>query len=178
MLPPDLIITRKLNMTFTRLAATSFILLFFPSISCAESSTFYDNIVEESIYEVWLNPGLSSYHFQTDKNLNNNNYGFGAEYRYSTTKSFTAGQFYNSEYETSNYAAWLWQPVMLGAIRFGALLGAINGYPRANSGNWFPLVLPVASYEYKFVGISLTYVPTIQNTVYGVLSLQLKLKVY
>jgi hypothetical protein len=165
-------------MTFTRLAITSFLLALFSTIASAEPSTFYDNIVEEPVNEVWLNPGLSSYHFQEDRNLNNNNYGFGAEYRYSTTKSVTAGRFYNSEYQTSSYAAWLWQPVMLGPVRFGALLGVINGYPRANNGNWFPLVLPVASYEYKFIGINLTYVPTIQDTVYGALSLQLKLKVY
>ena len=178
MLPPDLVSTRKLNMTFTRLAATSIVLSLFSTISFAEHSTFYDSIEEEPINEVWLNPGLHSYHFQTDRNLNNNNYGLGVEFRYSTTKSFTVGSFYNSEYETSNYAAWIWQPVMLGPVRFGALLGAINGYPRANNGGWFPLILPVASYEYKFVGINLTYIPTIQNTLYGALSLQLKIKVY
>ena len=165
-------------MKFTLFAVTSFFLATLPAITRAETSTFYDKITEEPINEVWLNPGLSSYHFQTDRNLNNNNYGFGAEYRYSTTKSVTAGQFYNSEYETSKYAAWIWQPVTLWPFRFGALLGVINGYPRANNGSWFPLILPVASYEYKFVGISLTYIPTIQDTVYGALSLQLKLKVF
>ena len=47
--------------------------------------------------EVWLNPGFYSYHFESDLNLNNNNLGFGAEYRYATIHSVTAGRFNNSD---------------------------------------------------------------------------------
>ncbi len=178
MLPADLFFTRKLTMTLTRLAVTILILSFIPVASNAEPTTFFDFIDEKPSSELWLNPGLNSYHFQTDRNLNNNNYGFGAEYRYSSISSVNAGRFYNSEYETSTYATWFWQPVKLGPVRFGTMLGFINGYPRVDKGNRFPILLPVVSYEYKFIGVNLTYVPTIQDTLYGALSLQLKLRVY
>lgn len=178
MLPLDLIFTQKLTMTFTRLAAVLLILSSLPLTSSAEPATLYYKIEDEPINEVWLNPGFHSYHFQTDKSLNNNNDGLGVEYRYSTISSVMAGRFNNSEREQSSYVTWLWQPVALGPVRLGAMLGAINGYPRVDKGNWFPIILPVASYEYKFIGVNLTYVPTIQDALYGAISLQLKIKVY
>lgn len=129
------------------------------------------------LHEVWLNPGFYSWHFDRDVGLNGNNNGFGAEYRYSTTQSVMAGRFYNSDRAISNYAVWMWQPLLLGPVRLGALAGAIDGYYHANNGGWFPMAIPVASYEYKNVGINLTVVPTIPDTVYGSFTIQLKLKV-
>jgi len=41
--------------------------------------------------EFWINGGLLSRHFQTDKGLNNQNWGWGGEYRYSTTSAVTLG---------------------------------------------------------------------------------------
>lgn len=137
------------------------------------------NLIEtKPLHEIWLNPGFYSYHFDTGNNLNNDNFGLGAEYRYSTVNSVTAGRFHNSDRQISSYAAWYWQPLALGPVRIGALLGAIDGYPRSANGGWFLMALPVASYEYHNLGINLTLVPTIKDTVYGSLTLQLKLKMY
>lgn len=170
-------------MTNHKMKKISWIIFFFlavaayPASSNASSWESFNLIETKPINEIWLNPGFYSYHFDIYKKLNNNNLGFGAEYRYSTVNSITAGRFYNSDRLISNYAAWYWQPFELGSIRLGALLGAIDGYPRALNGGWFPVIIPVASYEYKNVGINLTVVPTIINTVYGSITLQLKLKV-
>jgi len=128
--------------------------------------------------ELWINTGFYSYHFERDKNLDDNNLGLGLEYRYSTTNSITAGRFHNSDRQISSYAAWIWQPYALGPLRLGALIGAIDGYPKANNGGWFPLALPVASFEYKYVGLSLTVVPSYQDILHGSLSLQLRFKLY
>jgi len=162
--------------------ATGFIIFFlaaavFPASSGADSWGPFNLIEAKPLNEVWLNPGFYSYHFDLDKNLNNNNLGLGAEYRYSTVNSITAGRFHNSDRQISSYVAWYWQPLELSSVRLGALLGAINGYPRAGNGDWFVMAIPVASYEYKSIGINLTVVPTIKDTVYGSLTLQLKLKV-
>ena len=59
-------------------------------------------IENQPLSETWLNAGFYSYHFQRDKNLNDGNPGLGAEYRFSTVASATAGRFYNSDRAYSN----------------------------------------------------------------------------
>src|SRR5512133_3816651 len=82
------------------------------------------------ISELWINPGLYSVHLQRDKGFNDNNIGFGAEYRYSTVSSVTAGVIDNSDRQTSHYLGWYWQPVSLGPVRLGGVAGAMDGYPK------------------------------------------------
>jgi len=137
-----------------------------------------ETIEAKPLDELWLNAGFYSYHFERDKNLDDNDYGLGVEYRYSSINSITAGRFHNSDRQISSYAAWFFQPYRWGNIRLGLLLGVINGYPKANNGDWFPLALPVASFEYKYVGFNFTAVPTYQDILHGSLSLQLKVKIY
>lgn len=165
-------------MTLIKFTALLLLLAAYSTAAAAEVNSYYATIKDAPIDEVWVNPGFYSRHFQLDKNLNDNNLGLGIEYRYSTIYAVTAGRFNNSDRETSSYAAFLAQPIVLGGIRLGAVLGVINGYSRVNHGNWFPLIIPVASYEYKYVGINLTYIPTIQDTIYGAITLQLKFKIY
>ena len=50
-----------------------------------------------TLSETWINVGFYSYHFQRDKGLNDSNPGIGAEYRFSSKSSITAGRFYNSD---------------------------------------------------------------------------------
>lgn len=128
--------------------------------------------------EFWLNGGFISHHFQTDQGLNNQNWGLGGEYRYSTTSAVTLGQFYNSDRQTSHYAGWYWQPLAIDAFRFGAVLGGFDGYPRMRNGGWFVAAIPVISYDYQRVGVNLAVVPTIRDRLYGALSVQLKVKLY
>lgn len=146
-----------------------------PSPARAES---FRQIESAPMDELWLNAGFYSYHFQKDRDLDNNNWGLGFEYRYSTVNSITAGRFHNSDKQMSDYLAWAWQPWALGQVRLGALLGAIDGYPKAFDGAWFPLILPVASVEYERLGLNFTVVPTYKETLHGSITLQLKLKLY
>jgi hypothetical protein len=150
----------------------------YSAVSYADESNTVQLIEAKPLDELWLNAGFYSYHFEKDKNLDDNDIGLGAEYRYSTINSITAGRFHNSDRQISSYAAWFWQPYTWGQIRLGALLGVINGYPQANNGDWFPLALPVASFEYKNLGFNFTAVPTYKDMLHGSLSLQLKLKLF
>jgi hypothetical protein len=154
-----------------------FIISLLPDYCIAGSWGALKIIEVKPLEELWLNPGLYSYHFDTDKNLVSDNWGLGAEYRYSTINTVAIGRFHNSIGENSNYAAWYWQPLVMGSIRLGGLVGIIDGYPNAFDGDWFPMLLPAASYEYKNFGINLTIVPTYKNAVYGSISLQLKLRI-
>ena len=127
--------------------------------------------------EVWINPGFYSFHFDSGKGLNNNNYGLGAEYRFSTVMSATAGRFYNSDRRYSNYAGVYWQPVALGPLRLGAVAGAFDGYPRARNGGWFPAVIPAISYEYQRFGANIAVIPGYKDRLYGAISVQLKFRI-
>ena len=149
-----------------------------PAISAAETSGFISIAASKPVSELWLNPGFYSYHFQKDKGLNNNNFGLGGEYRYSTVSSVTLGIFDNSDRQTSRYIGWYWQPLELGPVRFGAVVGAIDGYPHMLDGGWFIAVIPAASFEYKNVGANLMFVPSYKDRLYGAISLQLKFRVF
>ena len=153
-------------------------LISLPAISIAEPQGFFGIVETKTVSEFWLNPGFYSYHFQTDKDLNNINTGLGGEYRYSTVSAFTIGVFNNSNRETSHYAGWYWQPIRLGALRAGAVFGALDGYPNMQEGGWFLAAIPAASFEYKYFGFNLLIMPSYKDKLYGAISLQLKLRVF
>lgn len=148
--------------------------------SIADADTFgYFSVAESKpLGEFWLNPGFLTYHFQKNLNLNDINPGVGAEYRYSTTVSVTAGRFYNSDRHTSRYVGWYWQPAAIGRFRAGAVVGAFDGYPFVNNGAWFPVLIPVVSIEYRSVGASLAFVPTYQDKLHGAISVQFKVRLF
>lgn len=128
--------------------------------------------------QLWINPGMMSYHFQQDKNFNNGNWGAGLEYRFNTVASLTAGRFYNSDRDYSNYAGVYYQPFAIGPIKVGAVIGGFNGYPTTNNGGWFAAALPAITWEGDLVGANVFVIPTIGDRVHGAISLQLKLKVF
>jgi len=149
-----------------------------PAISAAGTPGFFSIIESKPVSELWLNPGFYSYHFQKDKGLNNSNFGLGGEYRYSTVSSLTLGVFENSDRQTSHYAGWYWQPVGVGPVRVGAVIGVLDGYPNMLNGGWFLACIPAASIEYKNFGANLLFMPSYKDMLYGAISLQLKLRVY
>jgi hypothetical protein len=154
------------------------VLASFSVISAADPTGFFSIVEPKPISELWLNPGFYTYHFQSDQGFNNNNLGFGGEYRYSTTSAIVAGGFHNSDWKTSDYAGWFWRPLAVGPVSLGAVVGGIDGYSRISNGGWFPVALPVASLEYKNIGANMLFVPSYKEQLHGGLSLQLKVKVY
>jgi hypothetical protein len=128
------------------------------------------------IKSVWVNAGMLSYHFDRDRNFQGNNHGFGIEAGLADGNAIFAGNFVNSVDQHSNYFGWAWRPWVLGPARVGAIVGAFDGYPRMRNGGWFPGVLPVASFEYRYVGVNLLLVPKISDKVYGAAVVQFKLR--
>ena len=136
-------------------------------------------VIERKVLdELWLSPGMQSWHYEGDEGFNNNNYGFGAEYRYTTVTSVTVGRFYNSERHWSNFIGAFYQPWAIGPVRLGVVMGAFDGYPNMRNGNWFPAVIPMASYEYGRVGLNVVVIPTYRDKLHGAIAFQLKLKVF
>jgi hypothetical protein len=153
-------------------------LTLFCSYAHAEQSNPFDIVEVKPIHETWLNAGFYSYHLQRDKGLNDSNPGLGAEYRFSTVASVTAGKFYNSDRKYSKYAGVYYQPFAIGPVRLGAVVGGFDGYPKMRNGGWFLAAIPVASFDYKSVGLNLSFVPNYKDRLYGALSFQLKMKVF
>lgn len=135
-------------------------------------------IESRPLSELWINPGLYSLHFERNKGLNNENWGLGVEYRYSTVSAVTAGYIENSDRRTSRYAGWYWQPIAAGPLRLGGVAGAMDGYPNFRDGGWFPVIIPAASLEYRRLGVNVLVIPSYKDRLHGALSVQLKLKVY
>ncbi len=156
----------------------SLALILFGRASWAASYGPVDVIDPVEKSELWLNPGLFSYHFDENKNFNSVNYGFGAEYRFSSVASVTVGTYRNSYYHASTYIGAYWQPIAVGPVNIGIVAGGFNGYANTNNGGWFPAVLPALTVEGSLLGLNLILIPTIPNRVSGSLSLQLKIKVF
>lgn len=138
--------------------------------------------VDVSAVQVWLNPGSFSYHFVRDKNLREDNTGFGAELTLTEEHALGAGSFINSDRRRSRYGAYLWRPLLWKAYNVklyaGIAVGGFDGYPKYRDGGWFPAALPMLTVEGGALGANLFLVPTIANRLSGAVSLQLKLRVW
>ena len=141
-------------------------------------ATHADSTTEESepIDNVWVNLGMYSIHGKEEVKLNNENFGFGVEYKISESQSITAGTFKNSDFEQSRYLGWYWLPLELGPVRLGGIFGVIDGYSKARNGNAFPAILPAISYEGERFGINIYPIPGFSNNLYTAVSLQLKIR--
>lgn len=128
--------------------------------------------------ELWLNAGFYSYHFRRDRGLDDTNPGFGVEYQYSSVAAYTAGVFRNSEHSESRYLGWYYQPLRLGPFRFGAALGAFDGYPNMRSGGWFLAAVPVLTIESDRLGVNIGLIPDYQNRLNGAVTFQLKIRAF
>lgn len=144
----------------------------------AQADDLFTKIDADPRSEVWIDSGFATFHFDSGKDLNGSNVGYGAEYRFSGTMAAAAGHFYNSDRRHSSYAGVIWQPYAIGPLRLGATVAAFNGYPRVRDGRWFPALIPTMTLEYKRVGINIGVIPSLGDRLYGGVSVQLKLKVF
>ena len=138
--------------------------------------------VEKYSPQVWLNPGNFSYHFDRDKDLREDNTGFGAELSLAESHVLAAGSFINSNRQRSHYGAYYWRPLHWQPaginVRAGIAVGAFDGYPNYRNGAWFPAALPMLAIEGDRVGANIFFVPTIKNRLDGAISVQFKLRVW
>ncbi len=152
------------------------------SISSAPTTSYANDFFAVAAHEpkgeLWLNPGMLSYHFDRERSFNSRNFGIGAEYRFSSVASFTIGTYNNSYHESSKYIGAYWQPIQLGVFKFGAVAGGFNGYSKTNDGGWFPAIIPALTYEGDLFGINVLMVPSIPDKVAGSLSVQFKFKAF
>ena len=162
------------------LAALAFVSLSYAGFVRAAEPSSQDR--ESSGVQVWINPGVYSYHFDRNAGYRNDNVGLGAEVMVARDHGFMAGSFINSDRERSRYAAYEWRPlhgtIDKVGVGGGIAFSAFDGYPRYHSGGWFVAPLPVLSFEGRYLGLNLSAVPTIKDRLHGALMFQLKLRVW
>lgn len=132
--------------------------------------------------QLWLNPGIYSQHFDSDKGLRNNNIGFGAEVLLNSDHGLMAGSFINSNRTRTRYAAYQWRPLhwrfSAVDVSAGIAAGAFDGYPNYRNGGWFVVPLPMLAIEGKTFGANISLIPTVANRFDGALAVQVKLRVW
>ena len=139
-------------------------------------------LAEDTYPRVWLNPGFFSYHFDRDKDLREDNWGFGAEVEFSANHVAMAGTFINSNDERSRYIGYQWRPLHWKPkgvdVHVGAILAAMDGYPLYKEGDWFVAALPLLAVQGKRLGANFSIVPTIEDRLDGAFVIQLRLRVW
>lgn len=141
-----------------------------------------DESTQKSWPQVWLNPGVYSHHFDSDKGLRNNNIGFGAEAMLSDNHVLMAGSFVNSNRARTRFAGYQWRPLhwKISGVDVGAgiAISAFDGYPNYRNGAWFVAPLPMLSIEGRYLGANLSLIPTVANRFDGAFAIQVKLRVW
>ena len=132
--------------------------------------------------QVWINPGIYSYHFDRSQNFREDNVGLGAEVLLTPDHGLMMGTYINSDRGRTRYGVYEWRPLHWQPadinVSAAILVGAFDGYPRYRNGGWFLAAMPVLAIEGKRVGVNLSIVPTIKGRLDGAIAIQVKLRVW
>lgn len=135
-------------------------LVFWTAIACLATSMCIGKAKAES--QLWVTPGAVSYHVERTQDngqrWNETNYGLGVEYEVSPQTAVMIGVYRNSLDRWTHYALVQYTPIVFGPVRFGAMVGAVDGY----SSNVDPALAPVATIEGKRFGLNVSFVPKVE----------------
>lgn len=125
---------------------------------------------EGNTNQLWVTSGMWSRHNNEDHyHYRQNNTGLGLAYE--TPKyTFVVGEYDNSIKQHSDYFGVMHTPLKIGPVKIGYFAGLISGYTK--NVKFFPMAAPMATYEYKGIGINFIWVPSV------VAAVQLKIKVW
>ena len=61
-------------------------------------------------------------------------------------------------------------------LKFGAAVGAFDGYPHYRDGGWFPALIPTVAYESRHWGLNVGILPSYKDRLYGAITFQFKVR--
>ena len=152
------------------------------STALASVGAHADEAAERFSPRVWISPSIYSQHFDSSKNLRNNNPGLSVEVALARDHALIGGSYINSNRARTRFGAYEWRPLHWQVVGLnvdaGVALGAFDGYPNYRNGGWFIAPLPVVSVEGRYFGVNLSVIPTIRNRLDGALAVQFKFRVW
>ena len=132
--------------------------------------------------QVWISPGIYSQHFDSSKQLRNDNVGLNVEVVFAKNHALMGGSYINRNRARTTFAAYEWRPWHWNAagleLHAGVALGAFDGYPNYRNGGYFLAPLPLLAIEGRHVGVNLSIIPTIRNRLDGAVAVQFKFRVW
>ncbi len=129
------------------------------ALPTACAAAFLCNSARADDDSLWVTTGLRSWHTnESQMHFRQNNDGIGLSFEMPGDINVVAGTYMNSDNRRSNYFGVMYQPLNLGGVHIGILGGVVGGY---SLGKLTVAVIPMASYEYKWVGINLFWYPGI-----------------
>ena len=132
--------------------------------------------------QVWINPGVYSYHFDRNSDNREDNTGFGIEFQITDDHMLMAGSYINSADTRTHYGLYAWRPLHwdVSSVRFsaGIAIAAFDGYQSYRDGDWFFAPLPLLAVEWKRVGVNFTLVPKVHDSLDAAIAIQLKLRIW
>jgi hypothetical protein len=154
--------------------------LFLSALAACSVAISLEAGAQEFKPQVWVNPGLFSYHFDRDKDYREKNWGVGAEYVFRPNHAAMIGTVINSENHRSRYLGYQWRPLHWQPygvdVHAGVALSVVDGYPTMNNKGWFIAPMPMLAIEGKWLGANVMLLPNMKHG--GAIALQLKLKVW
>jgi hypothetical protein len=161
---------RYARMFFVEKAIVCLILLLSVSTSNADdwpTSVHEKGATSKTGPNLWVNAGMISYHFNREISHRDLNWGYGVQLFLSDSVSVLGGNFINSKYVRSNYAALAWQPLTWHSVRMGFEVGALDGYPNIHNGKYFFAAMPCLSIRNELVGLNIILVPYYGNNMHS-----------
>lgn len=125
--------------------------------------------------ETWFVGTLASYHYNTDKKYNQQNWGVGIEQGLTEHFRIVAGGYRNSNRRDSMYFGAAWAPIQIyGPVRLGVAAMYVGGYETSKDTEVLKGAFPFLTVEFKDWGINVPVIPPISSSSPGLIALQVK----
>ncbi len=129
--------------------------------------------------ETWIVGSIASFHYSSDKEYEQQNYGLGFEHGLTSSIRTTGGYYRNSNRRDSLYVGLAWAPLQYGIaegkLRLGLAALLVSGYETVKDQDLVKAVFPVVSWEGKRFGVNVPVIPATNKNA-GAIGLQLKVR--
>lgn len=132
-------------------------------------------VVAKAVAETWAVVTVASWHYASEKDYEENNYGLGFEHPVSENLRLASGVYRNSHRRDSLYFGLAWAPLRFENWRGGLAAMLVGGYETKENQELLKALFPVISYEEKRFGINIPLIPETKYNA-GLVALQLKWK--
>jgi hypothetical protein len=125
--------------------------------------------------ETWIVGTVASWHYSSDKEYEQQNWGAGIEQSLFGNVRAVGGMYRNSNRRDSLYVGLAWSPLHYGNLRLGTAALLVSGYETAKDPELVKAIFPVISWEGEKFGINIPVIPSTSKNA-GAIGLQIKVR--